>query len=97
MEVSPCRRARVVSMKCCLAAVVFGIIIDTFGDLRGQAKDKQDDMNGVCFICGISRDEFDRNANGFEDHTEHDHNVWLLLAACSRRCGICVVCGRFVV
>jgi hypothetical protein len=56
-------------------AVVFGIIIDTFGDLRGQTKDKQDDMNGVCFICGIARDEFDRNANGFEDHTEHDHNV----------------------
>ncbi len=55
--------------------VVFGIIIDTFGDLRGQTKDKRDDMLSTCFVCGISSDEFDSKANGFEDHIERDHNV----------------------
>jgi len=56
--------------------VVFGIIIDTFGDLRGQTKDKAEDMAGKCFICGIGREEFDRNANGFENHFQNDHNLW---------------------
>lgn len=68
----------------CPGAVVFGIIIDTFGELRGQTKDKQNDMNGTCFICGISREEFDREAAGFGDHIEHDHNV----------CGASMFLGR---
>lgn len=56
-------------------AVVFGIIIDTFSTLRDAAREKREDMNGVCFICGIDRETFDRNGNGFAAHTESEHNV----------------------
>ena len=31
----------------------------------------------MCFICGISRQAFDRDTEeGFEWHTVHDHDVW---------------------
>ncbi len=56
-------------------AVVFGIIIDTFSDLRGQAKEKSDEMMSYCFICNIDRGELDKEAGGFEPHVKKDHNV----------------------
>jgi hypothetical protein len=58
-----------------LQGVVFGIIIDTFGTLRDEEKDKRNDMTSKCFICGISRDEFDRHGEGFLNHIKADHNV----------------------
>jgi hypothetical protein len=58
-----------------LQGVVFGIIIDTFGTLRDEEKDKRNDMTSKCFICGISRDEFDRHGEGFLNHIKNDHNV----------------------
>ena len=60
-------------------AVVFGIIIDTFGTLRDEEKDKRQDMTSRCFICGISREEFDRHGNGFVAHIKADHNMWQYL------------------
>ena len=39
----------------------FGIIIDTFGELRGAENERLADENSVCFICGIDRSTFDRN------------------------------------
>ncbi len=56
-------------------SVVFGIIIDTFSDLRDQEKDKRAEMLSVCFICNLQREQFDREGNGFENHIKHDHNV----------------------
>jgi hypothetical protein len=35
--------------------IMFGVILDTFGDLRGKKNDKEDDMNNVCFICNLHR------------------------------------------
>ena len=46
-------------------AVIFGIIIDTFADLRGIQQAKEEDMRGVCFICGLDRAAFDRNGVNF--------------------------------
>ncbi len=62
----------------CLAgacAVVFGIMIDTFGQLRDEAKARVDDIRNTCFVCNKGREEFDTKASGFEHHIEHDHNV----------------------
>jgi len=56
--------------------VFFGIIIDTFGDLRGQRETKSVDIKNVCFICSIDRATFDRNGTAFEIHTTLEHNVW---------------------
>jgi hypothetical protein len=37
--------------------IIFGIIIDTFADLRDKRNTIEEDMKNVCFICGIERDE----------------------------------------
>jgi len=63
-----------------LLNVVFGIIIDTFSDLRSQKNDRIADTVGKCFICGIDKLEFDRaddtGASGFKRHISNDHNMW---------------------
>jgi len=56
--------------------VFFGIIIDTFGELRGRRSEKEEDMKNVCFICSIDRTTFDRNGNGFDYHISAEHNLW---------------------
>ena len=65
-----------------LLNVIFGIIIDTFSDLRSQKQDKITDTNEICFICGIDKQVFDRASdkpNGFQEHIKKDHNMWAYL------------------
>ncbi|KAJ3226355.1 hypothetical protein HK099_005063 [Clydaea vesicula] len=59
-----------------LLNVIFGIIFDTFGQLREERKAIHDDLKGSCFICSIDASEFQRHAKGFEHHVKHDHNIW---------------------
>jgi len=60
-----------------LLNIIFGIIIDTFGELRQDNKNILDDMENTCFICGINRYTFDRESkDGFETHARQDHNMW---------------------
>ena len=47
------------------------------------AQDKSEDMMSKCFICNIERGEFDRGAEGFENHIKRDHNMWAY-GACVR-------------
>lgn len=35
--------------------LVFGVIIDTFGDLRTERNEKDDILRNTCFICGLER------------------------------------------
>ncbi|EQC35632.1 hypothetical protein SDRG_06916 [Saprolegnia diclina VS20] len=74
------------AVKVVLLNMVFGITIDTFGDLRTQAARKDDLRRNVCFICGHGRDVFDAHYlassglnNGFEKHIADDHNMWSYL------------------
>ena len=62
-----------------LLNVIFGIIIDTFGDLRAQKLERQHDTTDTCFTCGIDKQVFDRASsepNGFKTHIRVDHNMW---------------------
>ena len=69
-----------------LLNIIFGIIIDTFGQLREESSEKKELMASFCFICGISKDVFDsRASNGalggvgglnFTGHIENEHNMW---------------------
>jgi len=59
--------------------IVFGIILDTFGELRDKKSFIEEDMRSVCFICGIDNDTFQRQASGFKHHIKHDHNMWRYL------------------
>jgi hypothetical protein len=35
--------------------VIFGIIIDTFAQLREASSNIEEDKKNICFICGLSR------------------------------------------
>lgn len=59
-----------------MVAIITGIIIDTFADLRDTRNEVQEDMDGLCFICSLPREIFERNRVKFSDHTEQDHNAW---------------------
>ena len=63
-----------------LLNVVFGIIIDTFGELRGEKAAKKAHMENTCFICGIDRFTFETKGKGFDTHIRKDHNMWTYLA-----------------
>lgn len=56
--------------------LIFGIIIDTFAELRDKKNNDDYDRNNVCFICGLEKYEFDKNADGFENHKKRDHKMW---------------------
>jgi hypothetical protein len=62
-----------------LLNIIFGIIIDTFGELRAKKLERQKDTVERCFTCGIDKQVFDRASklpNGFKTHITNDHNMW---------------------
>lgn len=60
-----------------LLNVIFGIIIDTFAELREKSSMQSEDMKNVCYICGLNRQALDRDTDeGFEMHVNEDHEVW---------------------
>ena len=69
-----------------LLNIIFGIIIDTFGNLRDTQNEKAQIQRSRCFICGIEKDEFDNKyasqgrtqleGPGFNHHYKHEHNQW---------------------
>ena len=56
-----------------LLNVIFGIIIDTFGELRADHLAKKHDMENTCFVCGVDRFTLDTKGGGFERHIKEDH------------------------
>eukprot|EP01059_Diplonema_ambulator_P004123 TRINITY_DN13824_c0_g1_i1.p1 TRINITY_DN13824_c0_g1~~TRINITY_DN13824_c0_g1_i1.p1 ORF type:complete len:2576 (+),score=612.53 TRINITY_DN13824_c0_g1_i1:62-7789(+) len=59
-----------------LMNIVFGIIVDTFGELRQQREKTELEMRTSCFICDVVYSEFDKRADGFTNHIARDHNLW---------------------
>ncbi|KRT78522.1 ion channel, partial [Oryctes borbonicus] len=56
--------------------LIFGVIIDTFADLRSEKQHKESALKNTCFICGLQRSSFDNKTVSFEEHTKHEHNMW---------------------
>ena len=64
-------------LKIILYNILFGIIIDTFAQLREMKSFKEQDKNGKCFICNFERFTFDKESEGgFTRHISKDHNLW---------------------
>eukprot|EP00040_Diaphanoeca_grandis_P002750 m.22601 g.22601 ORF g.22601 m.22601 type:complete len:2904 (-) comp13869_c0_seq1:198-8909(-) len=59
-----------------LMNVVFGIIVDTFSELREEKSQNDAAMKSECFICSCHASDFERFGNGFVTHTKHEHNMW---------------------
>jgi hypothetical protein len=63
-----------------LVAIVTGVIIDTFGELRDEDNSKQEQLQSNCFVCGLSKDDLKTDgmpggSKGFCDHVDEEHNV----------------------
>ncbi|KAM9848015.1 LOW QUALITY PROTEIN: ryanodine receptor 2-like [Aulostomus maculatus] len=58
-----------------LLAIIQGLIIDAFGELRDQQEQVKEDMETKCFICGLGSEYLDKVPHGFETHTLQEHNL----------------------
>ncbi|XP_018320612.1 inositol 1,4,5-trisphosphate receptor isoform X2 [Agrilus planipennis] len=56
--------------------LIFGVIIDTFADLRSEKQQKELILKNTCFICGLHRSAFDNKTVSFEEHIQSEHNMW---------------------
>lgn len=63
-----------------LLNIVFGIIIDTFAELRDSKQEIKRDLVSTCFICGRGKYEFEMRGSGWNHHTQIEHNVYAYLA-----------------
>jgi len=56
--------------------LIFGVIIDTFADLRSDKQQKEEVLKNSCFICALQRGDFDNKVVTFEEHIRSEHNMW---------------------
>jgi len=53
-----------------------GEIISGYLDLSRQKHEKLLHMNNECFVCGLQRTEFSWDPKAFDNHVQHEHNMW---------------------
>lgn len=63
-----------------LLNIIFGIIIDTFGELRDKRKKIEEDIENICIICSREKYEFELRGSGWNEHTQLEHNLFSYLA-----------------
>ncbi|XP_076449737.1 inositol 1,4,5-trisphosphate-gated calcium channel ITPR1-like isoform X2 [Babylonia areolata] len=56
--------------------IIFGIIVDTFSELRDLKWRAESDMKDTCFICSRNSYDFEHHGKGFDWHVRHEHNMW---------------------
>ena len=56
--------------------IIYGIIIDSFGELRQAHYLIEKDIANNCFICNVEKDECEKNNKSFKEHCENVHNIW---------------------
>jgi hypothetical protein len=65
-----------------LLNMVFGIIIDRFAELRDDKRENDLAMRSTCFVCGITKAEFDNEGlkknelEAFDHHIHQEHHMW---------------------
>ncbi|CAE7654728.1 Itpr2 [Symbiodinium microadriaticum] len=59
-----------------LQAIISGLIIDTFGEMRAESEAIEDDIKEKCFMCNIDRDQFEHSGIPFQEHVKSEHNMW---------------------
>ena len=56
--------------------IVFGIIIDSFSEQRDARREREEDQQQKCFVCGNSRSTFISCGTSFDPHITKDHYFW---------------------
>ncbi|EGR27978.1 hypothetical protein IMG5_185610 [Ichthyophthirius multifiliis] len=66
-----------ISINLVIIQIFSGIIIDKFSQLRSEELEKIMDIQEMCFICGNTRELFDRKSDqGFVQHIKNEHYLW---------------------
>lgn len=56
--------------------VFMGIIVDTFAELRDENYSRENDINNVCFICQLTKDDCLTKNIDYGPHVMKEHFVW---------------------
>jgi len=64
------------AIKVILTNILFGILIDTFHELKEIEYRNHDDKKNVCYLCGLKRDLLEKNGKSFVYHCKKEHNIW---------------------
>lgn len=56
--------------------MIYGILIDSFGELQDKIKQHRLFVTGRCFICGLTKFELDTRGEGWHQHIYRSHNVY---------------------
>ncbi|CAD8133367.1 unnamed protein product [Paramecium octaurelia] len=60
--------------------IIFGIILDTFGELRDERQALVKEIEGKCFVCSIDKNDIDTNGSkGWHYHIYLEHSVYHML------------------
>jgi len=63
-----------------LLQIIFGIILDAFGDMRDKRGDLLEDINSKCFICGTPRSDLELYGKGWKYHFQSEHSPYAYLS-----------------
>ena len=63
-----------------LLQIIFGIILDAFGEMRDQRGALMEDINSVCFVCGKQRSDLELYGKGWTYHFENEHSPYAYLS-----------------
>jgi hypothetical protein len=63
-----------------LMNVIFGIIINTFGELRDQRNALKQEIHSNCFICGEARSQIELHSQGWSNHFMCLHSPFAYVA-----------------
>ena len=56
--------------------IIFGIILESFTELRDNKNSIERDRYFRCFICNIEKDDCEKKNENFSEHCNKVHNVW---------------------
>ena len=59
-----------------LQNVSFGIIIDTYAELRDQEARLMEDVYASCFVCGVTRGKLEMRGESFLAHIKDQHSLF---------------------
>jgi hypothetical protein len=55
---------------------IFGIILESFTEIRERQYVIDKDISCNCFICDVEKDECEKNDENFQEHCNSVHNIW---------------------
>ena len=58
-----------------LVAIISGVIIDKFSELRQSKAHRDDNQRNECLVCSLNRNDFEKAGIRFEAHVSEDHSV----------------------